>query len=132
MISNNSTISVLLDCVGGFVLSGNRMDCRCCNWSPPPEGYVKFNTDGAVGVRNIDPTSIGLLDVLEACKLFSISSWFKFDRLILECDSKLAVEWMSSPHVAPDAFRPIILSSLKFCVGAFSFLLERVTLLQTN
>ncbi|KAK9016707.1 hypothetical protein V6N11_079202 [Hibiscus sabdariffa] len=103
---------------------------------------MKFNTDGASkgscgaagigGLRNhcgkaliyffkvvtmSDPTSAEILAVQEACRLFSLSLWFRSYRLILECDSKLVTDWMSNPQSAPEVSKPVIMSCLKFYAG---------------
>ncbi|KAL4311451.1 hypothetical protein GQ457_01G029990 [Hibiscus cannabinus] len=110
------------------------------DWNPPDSGELKFNTDGAVSgsfgeagiggclcnnnarclitfsksVGLTDATYTEILAIKEACSLFVISMWAKKYKLIIETDSKLAVDWMN-PHLCPTVFKPLVLSCLDIC-----------------
>ncbi|KAL4318982.1 hypothetical protein GQ457_18G008170 [Hibiscus cannabinus] len=111
------------------------------DWNPPDSGELKFNTDGVVsgsfGEAGIggcllnnnarclitfsksagltDATSAEILAIKEACSLFVISLWAKKYKLLIETDSKLAVDWMMNPHLCPAVFKPLVLSCLDIC-----------------
>ncbi|KAK8619750.1 hypothetical protein V6N13_066258 [Hibiscus sabdariffa] len=111
-------------------------------WTPPLCGFLKFNVDGACskeglcGVGGVlrDPQgsillefsqSIGVGSVLLAeilaikivVERFVNSPWVKRWRLIVESDSKSAVEWISTPSVANPLFRQLVGSIYTFFFG---------------
>ncbi|KAK9026272.1 hypothetical protein V6N11_039116 [Hibiscus sabdariffa] len=111
-------------------------------WTPLPCGFLKFNVDGACskeglcGVGGVlrDPQgsillefsqSIGVGSVLLAeilaikiaVERFVNSPWVKRWRLIVESDSKSAVEWISTPSVANPLFRQLVGSIYTFFSG---------------
>ncbi|KAL4296701.1 hypothetical protein GQ457_12G010920 [Hibiscus cannabinus] len=68
------------------------------------------------GLNLSDPTSIELLAIQEACRIFYKSSWAKSCNLILECDFSLVVDWLLFPHLAPEVVKSIVSSCLKLSV----------------
>ncbi|KAE8721654.1 hypothetical protein F3Y22_tig00015426pilonHSYRG00066 [Hibiscus syriacus] len=96
-------------------------------WSPPPADFYKINVDGVVctvgriarigGIlrdwnrtklmsfsENVGPTPIILVE-LKAIKkgidIFVSSEWASKERLIVESDCKLAVEWLKDQAIVP-------------------------------
>ncbi|KAL4318837.1 hypothetical protein GQ457_18G015900 [Hibiscus cannabinus] len=114
----------------------------CC-WSAPSKGFLKFNTDGAVGgsfgeagiggcLRDENSKTLlyfsqsaGVTDVItpeilalkEAIKLYSNSKWCNEFKVVFECDSELAVGWLSRPHRAPTNLKEILSSCLSISKG---------------
>ncbi|XP_039034126.1 uncharacterized protein LOC120170219 [Hibiscus syriacus] len=107
---------------------------KVIGWSPPPSDMFKFNVDGAVtsdglrgGIGGIlrdsnsstlatFSTAVGstlpILAELKAIKEgndFSYSSgWCKKGRLIIESDSKSAVDWIKNQQPAPTSLRDLV------------------------
>ncbi|KAK8480394.1 hypothetical protein V6N11_072856 [Hibiscus sabdariffa] len=60
-------------------------------------------------------SSAELLDIKEACSLFSSSPWGKSFSLIVECDCPLVVNWLLHPSRAPFVFKHLIYECLSVC-----------------
>ncbi|KAL4368587.1 hypothetical protein GQ457_05G009960 [Hibiscus cannabinus] len=104
------------------------------SWETPIEGAVKFNVDAAVngvvgsaGIGGVlkdhtgktllcfskyigfsDPTSAELQGILEACCCFVGSQWVGTKSLIIESDSKIAVNWIKRPLSVPASFKDLV------------------------
>ncbi|KAL4279631.1 hypothetical protein GQ457_03G023260 [Hibiscus cannabinus] len=113
---------------------GVKTNGRCEFWSPPPLGFMKLNVDGAMkcdcssggiggAIRNSngaliasfsDSISSGLpiLAKLLALKfgllLFGSQSECKLSRLIVECDCKIALGWISNPCLCPSPYKSFV------------------------
>ncbi|KAK9007027.1 hypothetical protein V6N11_019355 [Hibiscus sabdariffa] len=102
-------------------------------WTPPPVGFLKFNVDGACNKEGIcgvggvlrDENGVVLMKVSHrigygsallaeilaiksAIDHFVNSIWAASSRLIIESDSKIVVEWISSPSLSSPLFRNLI------------------------
>ncbi|KAK8580560.1 hypothetical protein V6N12_070826 [Hibiscus sabdariffa] len=115
----------------------------CFTWVPPPQGYLKFNTDSAIlgsfgqaeiggCLRNepgkslitfskdigvTDPTSAELQAIYEVCRMFCSSPWSNAEKFIVESDCKLIVDWISKPCLAPRSFLPLVAPCVTFFAG---------------
>ncbi|KAE8716200.1 Phospholipid-transporting ATPase 2 [Hibiscus syriacus] len=80
------------------VLRPKSVICIGSCWIPPPMDYFKMNVDGAV-------SSLGMVAELKAIKkgidIFVSSVWASKGRLIVESDSKTAVEWIKYQNSVP-------------------------------
>ncbi|KAK8557260.1 hypothetical protein V6N13_013535 [Hibiscus sabdariffa] len=83
-----------------FIHSRTKNQQKTC-WVAPDIGVLKFNTDGAVE-GSVGKAGIGeILALVEAMKLFGESKWVDKFKVVFECASKLIIEWILRPHIAP-------------------------------
>ncbi|XVE58756.1 hypothetical protein DITRI_Ditri04bG0194700 [Diplodiscus trichospermus] len=76
------------------------------NWLRPQQGYVKFNVDGSsLGKPG---QAAELIAIREAMAIFIVSCWAKTSSLIIESDSRNAINWVLNPKSAPWKWRSII------------------------
>ncbi|KAK8613479.1 hypothetical protein V6N13_101241 [Hibiscus sabdariffa] len=94
--------------------SVSHLFCHCkAVWEVCKDGKILISFSKFVGF--IDPTTAELFAIREACLLFCKSPWCKCANLILECDSKLAVDWLMLPYSTPVVFKLIIRESRNIC-----------------
>ncbi|KAL4271167.1 hypothetical protein GQ457_13G010790 [Hibiscus cannabinus] len=115
-----------------FNKPNHNRDARC-SWQPPPMGFLKYNVDGACdkagrcGIGGVlrnhrgsilqefsksagsgSSTLAEILAIKFAIESFVNSEWFSSSRLIIESDSKVAVDWISFPSSSNPTFSNLI------------------------
>ncbi|KAK9006359.1 hypothetical protein V6N11_035400 [Hibiscus sabdariffa] len=120
-------------------------------WSAPPVGFLKLNVDGAMlrdgskwGIGGLLRDNFGvllasfslpigsgppILAELEAIShgldfVFTLNE-FENSRLIVECDSAIAVEWISQPSLCPVVFAPLVKKCLE-CIKVNSVIVRLI------
>ncbi|KAK9017507.1 hypothetical protein V6N11_079986 [Hibiscus sabdariffa] len=100
-------------------------------WTSPPVGSVKFNTDGTAGIGGIlrdnsgkclwifsksigvaNPTSAELLAIKEALTVFMSTGLVETFRLLVESDCSNAVSWLRYPFTPPIVFKELVYECL--------------------
>ncbi|KAL4352558.1 hypothetical protein GQ457_06G028210 [Hibiscus cannabinus] len=125
---------------------------KTISWEPPPLGFLKLNVDGAMvsdgskgGIGGIFHNSKGvrlasfsipigpgpaILAELEAIShgLECFYSLFGPDsgRLIVECDSSLAIDWIHNPTLCPSAFSSLV-RKCKNCIESNFVVLRHIS-----
>ncbi|KAL4351272.1 hypothetical protein GQ457_06G023470 [Hibiscus cannabinus] len=65
----------------------------------------------------VDVLSAEILALVEAMKLFGESKWVDKFKVVFECDSKLIIDWILRPHIAPVKFKRTISSFFSISNG---------------
>ncbi|KAK8609175.1 hypothetical protein V6N13_025482 [Hibiscus sabdariffa] len=60
-----------------------------------------------------DAITAELLALREAIKIYNNSKWYNRSKVVFECDSELAVGWLSLPHCAPANLKEILSTCLR-------------------
>ncbi|XP_039066044.1 uncharacterized protein LOC120211616 [Hibiscus syriacus] len=87
------------------------------NWSPPPKGFIKLNVDAAT---TTDWKRSGIGGVLRDDNGTIIDSYKESDRLIIESDCRVAVDWVRDFVSCPVVYAYIvkdIIEKLRLCEG---------------
>ncbi|KAK9007139.1 hypothetical protein V6N11_050972 [Hibiscus sabdariffa] len=100
-------------------------------WSPSPSGWLKFNVDGSMkadgsmgdiggvlkdeykhtlmtfslNIGSGPAIMAGILALKFGFRPFLSSPWVDRFKLVIECDCRVAIEWVKSPSLAPDCFK---------------------------
>ncbi|KAK8526153.1 hypothetical protein V6N12_020634 [Hibiscus sabdariffa] len=111
----------------------NFINSARCSWKPPPRGFLKFNVDGACdktgkcGIGGLLRNHLGsillefskgagsgssvlaeILSIKYAIESFVKSEWSSSTKLIIESDSKVVVDWISSPSSSNSTFSKLV------------------------
>ncbi|KAK8556729.1 hypothetical protein V6N12_003124 [Hibiscus sabdariffa] len=75
------------------------------SWTPPPPRVLKSFSRH---VGQVPPLLAEILAIKIDLELFSNSAWRNVDRVIVESDSKVVVEWILNPVICTGIFSPLV------------------------